>query len=230
MGVDIVTEYRNRSPRGRAARWVRNCIVTLGLTALLALSYHSANGAVVGAASAQTSNHSHTGAELAGAQIPADAGARPSAPGLPPAANGGRVQPGPADAADPANRQQTSLESAAAREHPIGTGSAPQGPPPQLREKTLPSQVFKGATAGGGGCLKAYGDDGQCLPVIPPSLSQHVHEMKAAGKDPNAMKHSWSCSEVRKYFKDGLAVRQAGNDPQNLDTNSDGKACAAGDG
>jgi hypothetical protein len=53
--------------------------------------------------------------------------------------------------------------------------------------------------------------------------------MKAAGGNPNSMEHRWSCGELRKYFKDGVPVRQKGTDPQSLDTNGDGKACSAGD-
>ncbi|MET3771711.1 hypothetical protein ACJJV6_03125 [Arthrobacter nitrophenolicus] len=186
---------------------MRNSIITLGLAALLALSYYSAGSSSPSALPAHASNHTN-----------------PS-----PTAAGGRIQPGPADTADPANRQQTSLEAAAGREHPTGSAPETQGPPPQLREKVTPSQVFGGAAPGTGGCLPEYGEDGQCLPAVPPSLARHVSEMRAAGQDPSAMDHRWSCSEVRKYFRDGLAVRQPGIDPQGLDTNSDGKACAAGD-
>lgn len=80
-----------------------------------------------------------------------------------------------------------------------------------------------------GGCLPEYGDAGQCLPAVPPSLTRHVQEMKDAGTDPSFMPHSWTCDEARKYFKDGLSVREPGVDPQKLDTNADGIACGPAD-
>lgn len=80
-----------------------------------------------------------------------------------------------------------------------------------------------------GGCLPQYGAAGQCLPVVPPSLSQHLKEMKDAGLDPGSMPHVWTCTEVRTYFKNGIIVRQSGVDPQKLDANADGIACGPAD-
>lgn len=232
MGVDIMTEPR-RPLHGRTVRWARNSVITLGLTALLALSYHSATGSSSDAAV------SHTGhaAELASMQRPGPEGP-PSAPEQPAAGGNanasaqrnGNAQPGQADEEDPANRPQTSLQDAAGREHPVGAANpAPQAPLPQLREKVLPSQVLESGATGYGGCLLEYGENGQCVPAVPPSLASHVQDMKAAGGNPNAMEHRWSCTELRQYFKDGVALRQAGTDPQKLDANGDGKACGAGD-
>lgn len=227
MGVDIMTEPRRP---GRPARWARNGFITMGLTALLALSYHSAVGASPNTA---TEHAGHALPAVASEQRPLSSQVqqRPGLPELPPAADNGAAQPGPADAAHPGNRQQVSLEEAAGREHPIGSAGqgAPQGPPPQLREPVLPSQVLESGATGFGGCLQEYGENGQCVPVVPPSLGQHVRDMKAAGGNPNSMEHRWSCGELRKYFKDGVPVRQKGTDPQSLDTNGDGKACSAGD-
>ncbi|WP_298582695.1 hypothetical protein [uncultured Kocuria sp.] len=80
-----------------------------------------------------------------------------------------------------------------------------------------------------GGCLSEYGEDGQCLPAVPPSMAKHVQEMKDAGLDPNTMEHRWTCAEVREYFSEGIKVRSAGKDPQQLDANKDGVACGPGD-
>lgn len=80
-----------------------------------------------------------------------------------------------------------------------------------------------------GGCLPQYGEDGQCLPAVPPSQSQHFQDMKDAGLDPGSMAHDWSCSEAREYFPNGIAVRQVNVDPQKLDPNDDGMACGPGD-
>lgn len=86
-----------------------------------------------------------------------------------------------------------------------------------------------GAAPALGGCLAEYGDAGQCLPAVPPSLARHLQEMKDAGADPASMPHSWTCDEARKYFPNGLPVRQAGADPQKLDTDADGIACGPAD-
>jgi len=92
-----------------------------------------------------------------------------------------------------------------------------------------PSDVLADSSQSLGGCLPQYGSDGQCLPVVPPSLSRHLKDMVDAGQDPASMPHSWSCTEVRQYFKNGLAVRQANVDPQKLDANRDGIACGPAD-
>lgn len=204
MGMDIMTRPQRRNFSGSIAGWARTVFISLGVTALLALSYSS----VVDRAATTADRHEHVTAELASAH-------RPEAP----------------DPADPANTKQTSLIEAAGREVP-GPGSerpsVPQGPPPVLRGKVVPSDVLeRGANLGG--CLDEYGDNGQCLPVVPPSLAEHVQKMKNAGADPQAMAHEWSCAEVRKYFQNGVQVRQGGVDPQNLDANGDGTACGAGD-
>jgi hypothetical protein len=94
------------------------------------------------------------------------------------------------------------------------------------RGRTEPGQVFEESTAPGG-CLAEYGADGQCLPAVPPSLAQHLEDMRRSGLDPDAMEHRWSCSEVRTYFPDGITVR--GGDPQGLDVNGDGLACGPGE-
>ena len=80
-----------------------------------------------------------------------------------------------------------------------------------------------------GGCVPEYGQDGQCLPSVPPSLAKHVADMRAAGMDPASMDHHWGCAEVRAHFPEGLAVRNPGVDPQGLDPNGDGLACGAGE-
>lgn len=80
-----------------------------------------------------------------------------------------------------------------------------------------------------GGCLAEYGETGQCLPTVPPSLAKHVQDMEKAGQDVSSMPHHWDCAEVRTFFPDGIAVRQAGVDPQGLDADEDGTACSAGD-
>lgn len=233
MGVGIVTE--NRQPRlGRLARWTRNTIISAGLAALLALTFHAAP--VVSPRSLV--QHDHAEAALISNQGPKPAppanGAtpRPPASGLPPAAGKSQLQPPPADPADPANGQQTSLQDAAGREHPAAGPARPgppDGAPPALRGRVLPAEVLEQGAETFGGCLKEYGDNGQCLPAVPPSLAEHLQEMKKLGGNLDAMDHRWSCTELRTYFPNGVAVRQAGVDPQHLDTNGDGKACAAGD-
>ncbi|MFF2243966.1 hypothetical protein ACFVTM_07255 [Arthrobacter sp. NPDC058130] len=112
--------------------------------------------------------------------------------------------------------------AAAAPEGGNSTGLKQRGP-------VDPAAVLSGASISLGGCLPQYGADGQCLPAIPPSMSRHLKEMKDAGLDPGSMPHSWTCTEVRTYFKSGLAVRKAHVDPQRLDANHDGVACGAAD-
>jgi hypothetical protein len=92
-----------------------------------------------------------------------------------------------------------------------------------------PAQVLSDTNLSLGGCLPQYGAAGQCLPAFPPSLSRHLREMKDAGLDPASMPHSWSCGEVREYFKNGLPVRKPNVDPQKLDANKDGVACGPAD-
>lgn len=234
MGVGIVTE--NQQPRrlGRLARWTRNTIISAGLAGLLALTFHTAP--VVPPPSA--GQHDHAAAALISNQgpkpVPPAAGAPPQPPasGLAPTAGKSELRPAPADPAGPANKRQTSLQDAAGREHPAaGTDlpAAPDGPPPVPRGRVLPTEVLEQGADSFGGCLKEYGDTGQCVPAVPPSLAEHLQEMKKLGGNPDAMNHSWSCTELRTYFPNGVAVRQAGVDPQHLDTNADGRACGAGD-
>ncbi|MFJ6003881.1 hypothetical protein [Arthrobacter sp. NPDC092385] len=92
-----------------------------------------------------------------------------------------------------------------------------------------PKEVLGAGETALGGCLAEYGADGQCLPVVPPSSAEHVQQMTESGADPKSMLHFWSCDEVRGFFPDGIAVRQAATDPQGLDANADGTACGADD-
>lgn len=92
-----------------------------------------------------------------------------------------------------------------------------------------PKRVLTDVSEGLGGCLVEYGTNGQCLPGVPPSMGAHIKQMKDAGQDPRTMPHSWTCREARTYFPQGIAVRQAGIDPQHLDVNGDGTACGPGD-
>ncbi|KIS27189.1 hypothetical protein TV39_11695 [Arthrobacter sp. SPG23] len=92
-----------------------------------------------------------------------------------------------------------------------------------------PAAVLGSREVSLGGCLPQYGEDGQCLPAVPPSQSQHLQDMKNAGLDPGSMAHDWNCAEVREYFPNGIAVRQVSVDPQKLDPNDDGMACGPAD-
>lgn len=97
------------------------------------------------------------------------------------------------------------------------------------RRAVTPEEVLGDQDAAPGGCVPEYGQDGQCLPSVPPSLAKHVADMRAAGMDPASMDHHWGCDEVRAHFPEGLAVRSPGVDPQGLDPNGDGLACGAGE-
>ncbi|QDG90140.1 hypothetical protein [Pseudarthrobacter sp. NIBRBAC000502770] len=216
---------------------VRTIIMSLGLSALAALSYHSATAP----APAPEAHELHYAVALAAdpQQLPANTQTGGSAAALPqlvpslPAPAGVTVpRPGPADPADPANRQQASLQGAADKEHAVvgpGQEAPPLAPAPVARGPVTSSQVFQLGAENAAGCLKEYGDNGQCVPAVPPSLAQHLQEMTKAGGNPAAMPHQWSCTELRQYFHDGVTVRQAGIDPQKLDSNGDGKACGLGD-
>ncbi|BCW79723.1 hypothetical protein NicSoilC5_17420 [Arthrobacter sp. NicSoilC5] len=235
MGVDIVNHQTQ--PRSRSfARTARAGIISLGLAGLAALSYHSATAPET-VSNLSGLHAAHSSAALASAQeaVPIPAGSQPATP-LPSAgaaaATATPALPGPEDPADPANRPQTSLKEVASKEHaPAGAGPrpAPQGPPPVARGPVLPSQVFERGAQNAGGCLKEYGENGQCVPAVPPSLAQHLQDMRNAGANTAGMEHRWSCTELRHYFQNGVAVRQRGIDPQHLDTNGDGKACGPGD-
>ena len=113
-------------------------------------------------------------------------------------------------------------------------GQARRGPAPDrmsgpARAAVDPEQVHGKDGQAPGGCVAEYGKDGQCLPLIPPSMARHAAEMERAGVDPASMDHHWSCKELRGFFPDGIAVRVAGKDPQELDRNGDGLACGPGD-
>ncbi|GLI25901.1 hypothetical protein ARHIZOSPH14_01430 [Agromyces rhizosphaerae] len=124
----------------------------------------------------------------------------------------------------PGTTAQTSLAQAASAPITQRDGTAGLG---EARPAIAPEDTTAGDT-GYGGCLVEYGENGQCLPTIPPSLTGHVSEMLEAGLDPSDMYHPWTCTEVREYFPDGIAVRQ-GVDPQGLDPDGDGTACTARD-
>lgn len=133
----------------------------------------------------------------------------------------------------PANTKQKSLAQAAGQRPAPGKGApaaAAKNPTANLieRGRVNPSEVLGDASSSLGGCLAEYGRNGQCMPVVPPSMSKHVEQMRQAGLDPASMDHSWSCSEVREYFPDGITVRTS-KDPQGLDSNDDGLACGRGD-
>lgn len=100
-------------------------------------------------------------------------------------------------------------------------GAAGLGRP---RPDVKPTDVID-TNAALGGCSEAYGDNGQCLPGIPPSQAQHAAEMVEAGLDPASMPHLWTCQEVREHFADGIPVRVAGVDPDGLDDDGDGIGC-----
>jgi len=69
----------------------------------------------------------------------------------------------------------------------------------------------------GNGCLKNYGNPGQCLPLLSPA-QQAMPEMD----------HPWTCPEVRELFPDGISVH--GKDTLGLDANRDRTMCGPGDG
>lgn len=68
----------------------------------------------------------------------------------------------------------------------------------------------------GNGCLKNYGQPGQCLPMISPAQQQMPD-----------MSMPWTCADVRLLFPDGLSIH--GKDTLNLDSNNNGTLCDAGD-
>jgi len=131
------------------------------------------------------------------------------------------------------NKAETSLNEAAGAE--VGpaadAGRAGRDRSSGLAEQAAvdPAAVLGSREVSLGGCLPEYGEDGQCLPAVPPSQSQHLQDMKNAGLDPGSMAHDWNCAEVREYFPNGIAVRQVSVDPQKLDPNDDGMACGPAD-
>lgn len=144
---------------------------------------------------------------------------------IPPAPTGPQANAGAGNAPEVSLAEAGRAESGAASSRPEGGNSTGL----KLRGPVDPAAVLSDASVSLGGCLPQYGAAGQCLPAVPPSLSRHLKEMMDAGLDPGSMPHSWTCAEVRAYFKNGLAVRQAHNDPQRLDANHDGVACGAAD-
>lgn len=128
------------------------------------------------------------------------------------------------------NKKETTLKESASKR--------PDKPDKQPRDKkTLPgkrgaidpAKELKKLSTQLGGCLSAYGDAGQCLPVVPPSAADHIREMVDAGLDPKSMSHPWTCSELRQYFPQGIAIRKQGVDPQRLDPDRNGIGCSDGD-
>lgn len=69
----------------------------------------------------------------------------------------------------------------------------------------------------GNGCLKNYGEPGQCLPEIS-LMQQQMPDMD----------HPWDCAQVRELFPDGIAVH--GKDTLGLDRDGDHTMCDPGDG
>ena len=100
---------------------------------------------------------------------------------------------------------------------------------PGKRPAIDPVKELKKLSVSLGGCLREYGAAGQCLPVIPPSQAAHVKEMVDDGLNPNSMPHTWTCSEVRQYFPDGIEIRQKKTDPQRLDLDRNGIGCSPED-
>lgn len=180
------------------------------------------SGAPAGARPAPSTTAAAPAAAAKG--LPAPGNTRKTGP-LPATTAGPSASAGTGDAPEVSLAQAASAEAGTAASLPEGgdsTGLKQRGP-------VDPAAVLSDASQSLGGCLPQYGSAGQCLPVVPPSLSQHLKEMKDAGLDPSSMPHTWTCTEVRAYFKNGLAVRQAHIDPQRLDTNHDGLACGPTD-
>ena len=144
---------------------------------------------------------------------------------IPPVSAGPKASTSAGDAPEVSLAEAARTEAGAAASLPEGGNSMGL----KQRGPVDPAAVLSGKSLSLGGCLPQYGSDGQCLPAIPPSMSRHLKEMKDAGLDPGSMPHSWTCTEVRTYFKGGLAVRKAHVDPQKLDANHDGVACGAAD-
>ncbi|SDK98103.1 hypothetical protein [Arthrobacter sp. ok362] len=153
------------------------------------------------------------------------AGNAPKLGPIPPVSAGPKASKSAGDSPEVSLAEAARTEAGAAASLPEGGNSMGL----KQRGPVDPAAVLTDASLSLGGCLPQYGSDGQCLPAIPPSMSRHLKEMKDAGLDPGSMPHSWTCTEVRTYFKSGLSVRKAHVDPQKLDTNHDGVACGAAD-
>lgn len=115
----------------------------------------------------------------------------------------------------------TTLSEAASRPVGVGDHGVAEGVRGSRRPGVPVRSVLPSPAAGNGGCERAYGDGGQCLPVVPPSQAEHV----AAGH----AQPLWTCRELRRYFPSGLLVARAGVDPLHLDHDGDGTACGNGD-
>lgn len=98
----------------------------------------------------------------------------------------------------------------------------------QARAPVDPADLITSSTSLGG-CHPDYGGSGQCLPLIPPSQSEHAAQMLRAGQDPASMAHPWTCSELLTYFPEGVAVRpregSTQRDPFGFDPDGDLIAC-----
>lgn len=212
------TKARAIGPRQIVAMAVIIVVLIIAVAAIVASRTPSATTAAA---------HDHTGAVVADGVTTSP---ESSAPVAAPAADQPLPEPPEPEIGAPGTAPETTLADAASA--PIDAAVAPRirdvtalGAP---RAPISPDSVMTEATATGG-CLPEYGDAGQCLPVIPPSLGEHYRLMVEQGLDPSTMPHPWSCDEARLYFPDGLTLRQAGNDPSALDRNGDAIACGAGD-
>lgn len=111
-----------------------------------------------------------------------------------------------------ANRQQTSLASAASTPNSGSqTGDRPASGVSGGNKRVNSEDVIdSNDNTSSGGCAAGYGKTGeQCVPA------------RAPGGGPV------TCEDVRRQFKDGVAV--TGEDWLNLDRNNDGTACGKGD-
>jgi hypothetical protein len=136
------------------------------------------------------------------------------------------LDPGSAVATDLGGSGETSLEQAAAAQVEVERSAETLGPP---RAAVAPDEILVGQAETLGGCRPEYGETGQCLPVVPPSMADHYQQMQDAGIDPSTMAHAWTCGELRTYFPEGIVVRVAGVDPDGLDRDGDGLGCGPGD-
>lgn len=233
MGVDLM-KAESKAPSRRLGIVVVLAGASAAVSAALVWSGSSAIATVVSVASSspvrvsQAPDGHGTVAPPSEAK-PAAASHHLHAPAAANASPAEALQVGPPSPQGVGDRPEVSLAEAGRAE----VGQAAEARRERSRNlpkvgKVAPGAVL-GATTSLGGCLREYGDAGQCLPSVPPSLAGHLQEMKEAGLDPASMPHTWTCGEVRKYFKSGVPVRQAGVDPQKLDVNADGIACGSGD-
>jgi hypothetical protein len=179
--------------------------------------------APTGARPGQSTTPATKGATTPATKGATGSGTAPKLGPIPPVSAGTKASNSAGDSPEVSLAEAARAEAGAAGSLPEGgnsTGLKQRGP-------VDPAAVLSDPSLSLGGCLPQYGSDGQCLPAIPPSMSRHLKEMKDAGLDPGAMPHSWTCTEVRTYFKSGLPVRKAHVDPQKLDANHDGVACGA---